>query len=33
MLQNDIPALHVTEVSEALVQRSRKAFALLGWNG
>ena len=33
MQQNDIPALHITEVSEALFQRSRKGFALLGWNG
>jgi hypothetical protein len=32
MQQNDIAALHITEVSEALFQRLRKGFALLGWS-
>jgi hypothetical protein len=33
MQQNDIAALHITEVGQALFERLRKGFALLGWNG
>ena len=32
MQQNNVPALHVTEISQAPFQRLRQEFAPLGWN-